>query len=79
MGIGAGGAFERRLFQAKVFYESWLACDSLEVSQPGKLNMALLGRDFFAKFVVRFSWHTNAPTFDLDPIAVTKRTKRQSK
>lgn len=75
-GIGAGGTFERRLCPAAITFERWRVCDDIEVAEPGRLPAVLLGRDFFAKFVIRFNWHTNVPTFDLDPIAEFKARKR---
>ena len=77
MGIGAGATpFERRLCRATVTFARWQVCEDIEVAAPGTLGMVLLGRDFFAKFVVRFNWHTNAPTFDLDPVAEPKPRHR---
>ena len=69
---GAGGSFERRVCPVAITFETWRICDDVEVAEPGKLPATLLGRvEFFTKFVVRFNWFHNPPTFDIDP--VTKR------
>jgi len=77
MGIGAGGAFERRALQASIFYRTWQICDRVDVAAPGMLGSILLGReDFFKKFVVRFAWHKTPPELFVDPIVLTAKRKR---
>lgn len=68
--IGAGGAFEVRRCGGVVKFREWLVCEEFNVAEPGKLSLALLGRDdFFARFVVRFNWHEEPPVLFVDPVA----------
>lgn len=71
---GAGGIFERRVCPVAIAFETWRICDEVEVAEPGKLPATLLGRiEFFSKFVVRFNWFQDPPTFDIDPVLPVKR------
>ena len=66
-GIGAGGGFETRTCKGKVKWRSWLICSEFLVADH--LPFALLGReDFFKRFNVRFGWHRDPPTVDIDPV-----------
>jgi hypothetical protein len=65
---GAGGNFEVRVGKGEIRFRQWLVCDEFLVAEPGKLGAVLLGRsDFFKLFTVRYSWHRNPPTMDIDP------------
>jgi hypothetical protein len=77
----AGGGFEARLLAARLFYDKWEICTEIQVCEPGKLGVALLGRhEFFSKFTVRYMWHEDPPVFSFDPQGVKtsggKRTKK---
>jgi hypothetical protein len=78
LGMGAGGtAFERRLCPATLSFNGLQVCADIEVAEPKKLAMVLLGRDFFAKFMVTFNWRTTPPTFDLEvPNRAQRRARR---
>lgn len=68
-GLGAGGQFEVRTCPGTLYWRKWEIASSVSVAEKGMLPFALLGRaDFFEKFVVRFRWHSNPPTIDVDPI-----------
>lgn len=72
--VGAGGGFETRIAKGAVLWEGSRIREQLLVAQPGALPWPLIGRDdFFKKHVVRFSWHRQPPTIDIDPVASTKR------
>lgn len=68
-GEGAGGSFEIRECLGEVKWRQWVVCTKFLVGEPGKFESTpLLGReDFFKRFVVRFLWHKDPPSFDIDP------------
>ena len=79
-GIGAGGPYEIRELAGRVQYREWVVCEGLHVAEPGRLPVILLGReDFFARFVVKFTWHKQPPYVDIDPVVVdpARRGARQ--
>lgn len=68
-GQGASGTFEMRRSSLRVHFDGRLICGGCLVAAPDTLPVLLLGRDdFFRMYQVRFSWHRDPPTFDLDPV-----------
>lgn len=69
-GMGAGGTFEVRELPGRLSWRQYeIASPTVHVAERGRLPFALLGRqDFFEKFTVRFSWHRQPPTVDVDPV-----------
>jgi len=67
-GLSAGGAMEHRPAPGRILFDKKIVADGFLVAEPGKLPVVLLGRDdFFRLYTVRFAWHRDPPTFDLDP------------
>jgi hypothetical protein len=65
----AGGTFESKVLKARVKYREWVVSEEIKVAEPGRLPVALLGRDdFFAKFIVKFRWDKTPPIVDVDPL-----------
>lgn len=70
VGVGASGQFETRIAPGRITFDGRLVRDSLPVAAPDTLPVVLLGReDFFRNHVIRFSWHREPPTFDVDPVS----------
>lgn len=68
--VGAGGGFECKRLQVTARFQDRTFATQVHVAEKGRLPWVLLGRsDFFATFVVRFAWHRQPPTFDIDPVA----------
>lgn len=77
-GVGAGGGFEIRECPGKITWRQWEICDGFQVAEPGKLKMALLGReDFFKRFIVRFVWDKNPPVLEINPPGKSKKKKKK--
>lgn len=69
-GAGVGGGFETRTCSTLILkWREWEIAREIEVAEFRKLPLPLLGRgDFFRKFSIRFGWHRDPPTIDIDPI-----------
>jgi hypothetical protein len=68
---GVTGALEIRDCPGSASYLGVTFCTSLLAAPPGVMNddFPLLGRgDFFTKFVVKFNWNRNPPSFRVDEV-----------
>ncbi len=70
-GVGPGGRVDVRPCSGAMKWDGATIMTAFMVAEPGKgADTVLLGRaDFFARFVVRFNWHRDPPTFDVDPVS----------
>lgn len=73
-GVGPGGTLDVRLCKGVLRWDKRVLMTEFMVAEPEKgPDAILLGRaDFFTLYVVRFQWHKNPPTFDLDPVGKAK-------
>ncbi len=68
VGTAAGGSMRVRTTSGWVRWLDTIFATSVAVAEPGRLPVALLGRDdFFRAFLICFAWNERRPFVEIDP------------